>query len=109
VQRPLHGLSQAIHHIIAQIVEAEFVIGAIGDIAGIGFTTRNLAEMLQAAVILALVFIFRIIDKSAVMDDDAGREPQGMEDRGHPAGADARQVVIDRHQVGALAFQGIEV
>jgi len=109
VQRPLHGLSQAIYHIIAQIVEAEFVIGAIGDIAGIGFTTWNLAEMLQATVILALVFIFRIIDESAVMDDDAGREPQGMEDRSHPAGADTRQIVIDRHQVGALALQGIEV
>ena len=35
----LNPLIQAECHVVAQIIEAEFVVGAIGDIGGIGFAT----------------------------------------------------------------------
>ena len=32
----LHHLRQLVLHVVAQVVEAELVVGAVGDVAGIG-------------------------------------------------------------------------
>jgi hypothetical protein len=32
----LHHLGAVVFHVVAQIVEAEFVVGGVGDVAGIG-------------------------------------------------------------------------
>ncbi len=35
-ERPLHHVLEAILHVVAQVVEAELVVGAVGDVAGVG-------------------------------------------------------------------------
>src|SRR3546814_15870978 len=35
VERPLHHRAAFVLHVVAQIIEAEFVVGAVGDIGGI--------------------------------------------------------------------------
>ena len=40
----LNHLVQLVFHVVAQIVEAEFVIGAIGDVGGIGLGALGVAR-----------------------------------------------------------------
>ncbi len=50
----------------------------------------------------------RIESTSSTMDQPDG-EAEPAVDRAHPLGVAGRQVVVDRHQVDALAGQGVEV
>ena len=75
-------------HVIAQIIEAELVIGAIGHVGRISRVT------------------FRLVQP---MNDAPDREPEEFIDLAHPGGVALRQVIIDRYDVHALARQGIEI
>ena len=88
VELALDHLLQARLHVVAQVVEAEFVVGAVGDVAGIG----------RAALVLG-----------EVVDDAADGETEELVDRAHPGGVAFRQVVVDRDHVNALAGQGVQV
>ena len=44
VRDPLHHLVEFVDEIVPEIVEAEFVIGAVGDVGGIGRLALALAE-----------------------------------------------------------------
>ena len=88
VEIALHHVRQPKRHIVAQIVEAEFVVGAIGHIGGIG----------RAALVVG-----------QSRHDAAHRQAQQLVDGAHPGGITARQIVIHRDDVNALAFQGVEV
>jgi len=47
--------------------------------------------------------------REAQRADDADGQPQSVEDLAHPAAVAPGQVLVDRDQVCALTFQGIEV
>ena len=84
----LHHVFEAILHVIAQIVEAVFVVGAVGDVAGIGR--------------LALVIV-------ETVNDHAGGEAEEAVDLAHPGRVAAGEVVVDGDDVDALAGQRIEI
>ncbi len=86
--RPLDHVLEPVLHVVAQIVEAVFVVGAVGDVAGIG--------QLALAVVEAV-------------DDDTGGQTEEAVDLAHPAGVAAGEVVIHRHHVDALAGERIQV
>ena len=88
VERALDHRGAVIFHIVAQIVEAEFVVGRIGDVGGIG----------GAALILA-----------DVGHDDAGGQPQEAIDLPHPVAVAAGEIVVDGDDMDALALQRVEV
>ena len=88
VMATLHHLGQRVAHVVAQIVEAELVVGAVGDVAGIGPAALGIVEP---------------------GDDHAHLEAQQPVDGAHPAGVAAGQIVVDRHHVHALAFQGVQI
>ena len=73
--------------LVAEEVEAEFLAGAVGDVAGVGAPRER----------VGLPGL-----------DAADRQPQQLVDRRHPFGVAAGQVVVDRDDVHALARQGIE-
>ena len=75
-------------HVVAQVVEAELRVGAVGDVAAVGGA--------------ALVVGHHVLDH-------ADRDAQRLVDRPHPAGVAAGQVVVDRHQVDVDAGQGVQV
>ena len=88
VEGPLDHLVQAILHVVAQVVEAELVVGAVGDVAGIGG--------------LALLVV-------EVVDDDADGEAEERVDPAHPLGVAAGEIVVHGDDVHALAGERVEI
>ena len=88
VQAALEALLDVHRHVVAQVIEAEFVVGAVGDVGGIG---------------LALVL------RLHVRQVDADRKPEEVEDLAHPLGIAPREVIVHRDDVNAFAGERIEV
>ena len=75
-------------HVVAQVVEAELVVGAVGHVAGVG----GLALLVVEAV-----------------HDDADGEAEELVDGAHPLGVAAGEVVVDGDDVDALLGERVEV
>ena len=89
VPAALHHFLRAVGHAhVAQVVEAEFGVGAVGDVAGV----------LRAALVGAHLVL-----------DAADRQAEIAVHGAHPGRVAARQVVVDRHDVHALARQRVQV
>ena len=84
----LDHLVGRIDQIVAQIVEAELVVGAIGDVAAIGALTIALAQ---------------------AVDDNADGHAQEPIDLTHPLAVALGQIVIDGDDVHALTAQRVEI
>ncbi len=78
----LHHVARLPGHVVAQVVEAELVVGAVGDVGGV----------LLAALLRGLAG-----------EDAAGRHAEGAEDAAHELGLVAGEVVVDRDDVHAAA------
>ena len=88
VEVPLDVILQGEFHVVPEIVEPEFVVGAVGDVRAVG----------PAALVVV-----------QAVDDGAHREPQETVDAPHPVGVPAGQVVVDRDDVDPAAGEGVEV
>ncbi len=88
VQRPLHVALDRLLHVVAKVVEAKLVVGAVGDVAAIG----------QLLLVVGLA-----------VDDGADGHAQELIDSTHPLRVAKGQVVIDGDKVRALALQRVEV
>ena len=75
-------------HVVAQVVESEFVVRSVGDVAGVG----------------GLPFLILHV----VLDHTHRHSERGV-DASHPLGVTPGQVVVDGNDVYALARQGVEV
>ena len=84
----LHVVREVELHVVAQVVEPELVVGAVGDVAGVG----DLAFLVVEVVL-----------------DDADRHPEEAVDTAHPLRVAAGQVVVDRDDVDALALERVEI
>ena len=84
----LHAVLEPGREVVAQVVEAELVVGAVSDVAGVG---RALVRRRLAA------------------RDDADREAEQPVDRAHPLRVALREVLVDRDDVRALAGERVQV
>ena len=84
----LDHVLQRVLHVVAQIVEAEFVVGAVGDVAGIGRLALGVVE---------------------AVDDDAGGHAEEAVDLAHPFGVALGEVVVDGDDMDALAGERVEI
>ena len=84
----LHAVLEVELHVVAQVVEAEFVVGAVGDIGGVGFA--------------ALVVI-------EIVHDHADREAQEAVELAHPLGVALGQIVVDRDHVHATPAERVQI
>ena len=75
-------------HVVAEVVEAELVVGAVGDVAGVG----DLALLIVEVVL-----------------NDADRHAEEAVDAAHPFRVAAREVIVHRDDVNALAVERVEV
>ena len=75
-------------HVVAQVVEAEFVVGAVGDVGGVGLAALVVVE---------------------VVDDDADGEAEELVDLAHPLGVALGEVVVDGDDVDSVAGEGVEI
>ncbi len=75
-------------HVVAQVVEAELVVGAVGHVGGIGFFARAAVQ---------------------IVNDQADGKAQKAVDLAHPFRVAPGQVVVDGHDMHALARQAVQV
>jgi len=87
VEVSLHHLFRSSGHIVAQIVEAEFVVGAVGDVAGV---------------------LLPSLLRSHGVENNTYREIMKSKNRVHPLLVSLGKVVIDGHDVYAPAGKCIE-
>ena len=88
VMAALHAIVDAELHVVAQIVEAVLVIGAVGDVAGIARAPLLVIE---------------------IMHDDPHRHPQELVDAAHPFGVAFGKVVVHGDHVDAFAFETVQI
>jgi len=88
VQRPLHARIGLVDHVVAQVVETEFVVRAVRDVRGVRF-------LLQAVIHLRQV--------------DTHRQAEEVVEAPHPLGVALREVVVHRHDVHAASGQRVQV
>ena len=88
VEAALHALRRLEHHVVAQVVEPELVVGAVGDV-------RRIRRLLGRVLHLRQV--------------DADRHPEKAVDAAHPVRVALREVVVDRDEVDAVAGEGVQV
>ena len=84
----LYAILRRNRHVVAQVVETEFVIGAVGDVAGV--LRATFAEI-------------------HVMLDAADGETEELVDFPHPFRVAESEIVVDGHQVNPLADQRIQI
>ncbi len=84
----LHHFFDTVLHVVAQIVEAQFIIGAVRDVARV--------------FLLALLIVEPV-------HDDADRQAQEFVDLPHPFRVALGEVVVDRDDVNAAARQRVEI
>ncbi len=84
----LHAVFEPRREVVAQVVEAEFVVRSVRHVAGVG---RALLRLRLAA------------------RDDADRKAEQPVDRAHPLGVALREIFVDGHDVHALSGERIEV
>ena len=75
-------------HVVAQVVEAEFVVGAVGDVAVVGDLPLLIVEIVL---------------------DDADRQAEEAVDAAHPFRVAAGQVVVHGDDVNAFAVERVEI
>ncbi len=84
----LHGLAEFELHVVAQIVEAELVVRAVGDVRSIGFAALAVVE---------------------VMHDDADCETEEAIDLAHPFSIALGEIVVHRYDVDAVAGERVQI
>ncbi len=84
----LHVVREVELHVVAQVVEAELVVRAVGDVGGVGDLPLGVVEIVL---------------------DDADAHAEEPVDAAHPLGVAARQVVVDGDDVHALARERVEI
>ena len=88
VEAALHALRRLEHHVVAQVIEAELVVGAVGDV---GRVRRLLGRVVHLRQV------------------DADRQPEEAVDPPHPVRVALREVVVDGDEVNAVAGERVEV
>ena len=84
----LHHVLQLELHVVAQVVEAELVVGAVGDVGGVGLASLVVRE---------------------VVDDDADRQAEEAVDLAHPFGVALGEIVVHGDDVDAAAGERVQV
>ena len=75
-------------HVVAEVIEPEFVVGAVGDVGGV------------AVAALAIV---------QIVHDDADAQPQGLVDPAHPFRVALGQIIVDRDHVHAEPGERVQI
>ena len=100
-------------HVVAQVVEAKLVVGAVGDVLEIGFAPgagpqAHVARVVVLVAGLVDVTAAEFIGVLALALDDADGEAHDVVDRAHPDRVAACEVVVDGNEVRALAGERVE-
>ncbi len=102
----LDHVLQAEAHVVPEVVEAELVVGAVGDVGVVGLAARAGPEAGEPDVGR---HVRRIEEVGHLMLDHAQAQPERVVDWAHPLRVAAGEVVVDRDDVGAEPRQAVQV
>ena len=88
VVHALHAIAQIELHVVAQIVETEFVVGAVGHVGGVGGAALLVVE---------------------VVDDHANTKTEKAVELAHPFRVALGQVIIDGNHVHAASAERVQI
>ena len=86
--------------VVAQVVEAELVVRAVGDVGRVGLAPRDRPQVAEPLVGGREV---RVEQVRGVVLDGADAHPQPVEDLADPLRVALGEVVVDGHDVDAAA------
>ena len=92
-------------HVVAQVVEPELVVGAVGDVGRVRLAPGDRAQVEQPLVGRRVV---GLVHERRVVGDHPDADAQEMEDRAHPLRIAPGEVVVDGHDVDAAARERVE-
>ena len=101
----LHSLFKVGDHVVAQIVESELIIRAVGHVGGVRLTPGDGAQL---GGLLVTAVIFGVEDERAVVGNHANREPHKGENRAHPPCVAAGEVIVDGHHMHTTATNSVD-
>ena len=102
---PLHLVGQVADHVVAQVVEPELVVRAVGDVRGVGLAAVDRAEVDQPLVGGGIAGLEEV---ARVVGDHPQRDAQEVVDRAHPLRVAPGEVVVGGDDVDAAAGQRVE-
>ena len=94
------------HQVVAQVVEAELVVGAVRHVGGVGLLARDRPQVLEPFIRGGEGWIE---DVGSVVLDAADAHPQSVEDEPDPLRVALGEVVVDGHDVDAAAREPVEI
>ena len=100
------------HHVVAQIIESELVVGAVGDVRPVRLLPCDRAQVLETVVFggeLGVVKKAALVRVAGAVLDDRGRKPQQLVDRPHQLQADFGEIVVRRDKMRAAPGQRVQV
>ncbi len=101
----LHALVELRHHVVAQVVEAEFVVRAVRDVRRVGLAARDRPQVDEALVVGRIA---RLEDVRRLVRDHPDADAEELEDRPHPLRVASREVVVDGDDVDAAPGERVE-
>ena len=93
-------------HVVAKIVEAELVVGAVGDVGVVGLAA---GARLQVLHVLGLALLLGGQEEGGFVLEHADGEAERVVHGAVPLSVALGEIVVDRDEVGATAFEGVEV
>ena len=115
----LNAVFHSARKIVAQEIEAEFVVRAVSDVAGIGllpgyrpkefFNDFEIAEHIPLLVGFGVGFEGWVIAIGRVVEQAGNGKSQGVVNLTHPDGVAFREVIVHGNDVRALAGQAIQI
>ncbi len=121
VRHALAKIVRVVLEIVAQVVEPEFVVGAIRDVGRVSFVARAWPQQLVLDLERSFFFLaltsraLRILRERGIvterrfMVDDADRKAERIVHLPHPRAVTAREIVVDGDHVHALAGERVQV
>ena len=106
VQLALHQLLERETHVVAKVIEAELVVGPVGDVGPVGFLARARPQRRQADV---RCHVRRVVQKRRLVLDHADGESERLVDGAHPLRVAFGQIVVDGDDVDAPPGQRVQI
>jgi hypothetical protein len=93
------------HHVVAQVVEAELVVGAVGDVGAVRLLSADRPELFEPLILADPV---GVEEEGGLVLDDADAKAEAVVNLPHPLGIALGKVVVDRHDMHAAPGQRVQ-
>ena len=108
IQVALHHAGEVVDHVVAQVIEAELAVLAIGDVGEIRLASRHVAPV-AVTLVHRLEHDARVVDRRLLVRDVRHGHAEQVVDRRHPAGTGLREVVVRCDEVRTLSRERVQV